>query len=147
MAEHILRISQHRKVHGSCIADNWKSITFAVKHNTHLRCSEQLISGHPLNSYRLMQDTSDLLCMLLISFLISKCLQTLQNAKSSSLAILPTAKSPVPHPANRVLQPLGISTLVYSWARVDVLVSFWRNMFQTLAHSLFQLLSRWCNTW
>lgn len=33
MAEHILRISQHRKVHGLSIANNWKRIIFAVKHN------------------------------------------------------------------------------------------------------------------
>lgn len=83
MAEHILRIFQHRKIHGLSIADNGKSIMFAVKHNIYLCCSEQLTSGHPLNSYRIMQDTPDLLCMflvLLISLLISKFLQTFQNA-------------------------------------------------------------------
>lgn len=83
MAEHILRISQHRKVQGLSLADNWKNIMLAVKRNIYLCSSEQLTSQHPLNSYRLMKDTSDVLCMffvLLISFLISKLLQTFQNA-------------------------------------------------------------------
>lgn len=89
-AEHMLRISQHRQ--GLSIADNWKSITFAVKHNIYLCCSEQLTSGHPPNSYRLMQDIPDLLCMflfLLVCFLISKFLQTFQNAQCEHEKQLP----------------------------------------------------------
>lgn len=85
-------ISQHGKVHGLSTADSWKSITFAAKYNIYLCCSEQPTSRHPLNSYRLMQETPDLLCMflvLLISLLILKFLQTFQNARCEHEKQLP----------------------------------------------------------
>lgn len=147
------------KVHGSRTADDWKSISYMQKSITYA-CAVCNSLHQRINRYSLMQDTSDLLrifLVLLISFLIQSFCRHFKmhnvNMKSSFTSAVPTEKSPefATQPILTALQPSAINTFGYSYARAQMCLQAFeetrsRHWLQTLAPSLFQLLSRWCNT-